>query len=243
MGTLLMFDHRTAHQFTQNALLESPQARTQVPLGWTRASEYPTLVAPWLHGEPHQSREECLAAFAGTGKPPKRWPHVYTGNVAAQGAAMFRPALPALPAVPTTALARVLTGIDKFDTAPCATAWLLRELPGSAAALAAEEATVADHKRLMLGDMLASLHRRLRRLASGLETGRLAATTANSPGYGLRVPELATDATSAVPKAAQAAFRDYSLARTQSKRKRRGHATEGYDALTPPPPKKKRKRK
>ena len=119
-----------AHQFTQNALLESPQARTQVPLGWTRASEYPTLVAPWLHGEPHQSREECLAAFAGTGKPPKRWPHVYTGNVAAQGAAMFRPALPALPAVPATALARVLTGIDKFDTAPCATAWLLHELPG-----------------------------------------------------------------------------------------------------------------
>ena len=115
---------------------------------------------------------------------------------------------------------------------------------GSAAALAAEEATVADHKRLMLGDMLASLHRRLRRLASGLETGRLAATTANSPGYGLRVPELATDATSAVPKAAQAAFRDYRLARTQSKRKRRGHSTEEYDgALTPPPPRKKRKRK
>ena len=114
---------------------------------------------------------------------------------------------------------------------------------GSAAALAAEEATVADHKRLMLGDMLASLHRRLRRLASGLETGRLAATTANSPGYGLRVPELATDATSAVPKAAQAAFRDYSLARTQSKRKRRGHATEGYDALTPSPPKKKKEEK
>ena len=113
---------------------------------------------------------------------------------------------------------------------------------GSAAALAAEEATVADHKRLMLGDMLASLHRRLRRLASGLETGRLAATTANSPGYGLRVPELATDATSAVPKAAQAAFRDYSLARTQSKRKRRGHATEGYDALTPPPPQERKGR-
>ena len=95
----------------------------------------------------------------------------------------------------------------------------------------------------MLGDMLASLHRRLRRLASGLETGRLAATTANSPGYGLRVPELATDATSAVPKAAQAAFRDCCLARTQSKRKRRGHATEAYDALTPPPPQKEKKRK
>ena len=121
---------RISSRNTQNALLESPQARTQVPLGWTRASEYPTLVAPWLHGEPHQSREECLAAFAGTGKPPKRWPHVYTGNVAAQGAAMFRPALPALPAVPATALARVLTGIDEFDTAPCATAWLLHELPG-----------------------------------------------------------------------------------------------------------------
>jgi hypothetical protein len=158
MGDLLMFDHRTyargytycssyvrqpgasllsllpvltyvrAHQFTQNALLKRPQACTQVPLGWTRASEYPTLVAPWLHGEPHQSREECLAAFA-TGKPPQRWPHVYTGNVA-QGAAMFRPALPALPAVPSTALARVLTGIDEFDAAPCATAWLLHELPG-----------------------------------------------------------------------------------------------------------------
>jgi hypothetical protein len=158
MGTLLMFDHRTyarsythcssyvrqpgaslltlpplltyvrAHQFTQNALLKRPQARAQVPLGWTRASEYPTLVAPRLHGEPHQSREECLAAFA-TGKPPRRWPHVYTGNVA-QGAAMFRRALPALPAVPSTALARVLTGIDEFDAAPCATAWLLDELPG-----------------------------------------------------------------------------------------------------------------
>ena len=113
---------------------------------------------------------------------------------------------------------------------------------GSAAALAAEEAIVADHKRLMLGDMLASLHRRLRRLASGLETGRLAATTANSPGYGLRVPELATDVTSAVPKAAQAAFRDYCLARTQSKRKRRGHAAEAYDALAPPPPPRKKRR-
>ena len=281
MGTVLMFDHRTyargytycssylgqpgaalltllpvlacvvrAHQFTQNALLKRPQACTQVPLGWTRASEYPTLVAPWLHGEPHQSREECLAAFA-TGKPPRRWPHVYTGNVA-QGAAMFRPALPALPAVPSTALARVLTGIDEFDAAPCATAWLLQELPGrgrqmihehefiadsekyctnrssayagSAAALAAEAATVADHQDLMLGDMLGSLRRRLRRLASGLEMSRLAATATSNPGYGLRVPELAMDATHAVPKAAQAARRDYSLARTE--RKRRAHATE-----------------
>ena len=279
MGTVLMFDHRTyargytycssylgqpgaalltplpvlacvvrAHQFTQNALLKRPQACTQVPLGWTRASEYPTLVAPWLHGESHQSREECLAAFA-TGKPPRRWPHVYTGNVA-QGAAMFRPALPALPAVPSTALARVLTGIDEFDAAPCATAWLLQELPGrgrqmihefiadgekyctsrsstyagSAAALAAEAATVADHQDLMLGDMLGSLRRRLRRLASGLEMSRLAATATSNPGYGLRVPELAMDATHAVPKAAQAARRDYSLARTE--RKRRAHATE-----------------
>jgi len=233
----------------QNALLKRPQACTQVPLGWTRASEYPTLVAPWLHGEPHQSREECLAAFA-TGKPPRRWPHVYTGNVA-QGAAMFRPALPALPAVPSTALARVLTGIDEFDAAPCATVWLLQELPGrgrqidtwiyrrivrgyrtsrsstyagSAAALAAEAATVADHQDHMLGDMLGSLRRRLRRLASGLEMSRLAATATSNPGYGLRVPELAMDATHAVPKAAQAARRDYSLARTE--RKRRAHATE-----------------
>ena len=159
MGSLLMFDHRTyahscttvllqllshesevavltsayvyvrAHQFTQNALLKHPHAHTQVPIGWTRAGEYPTLVAPWLHGEPHQSREECLAAYA-TGKPPKRWPHVYTGNVAKGGAAMFQPALSALPAVPSTALARVLTGVDEFDAAPRATKWLLHELPG-----------------------------------------------------------------------------------------------------------------
>jgi|TARA_B110001469_G_C9492340_1_gene246309 hypothetical protein len=95
---------------------------------------------------------------------------------------------------------------------------------GSAAALAAEAATVADHQDLMLGDMLGLLRRRLRRLASGLEAGRLAATATNNPVYGLRVPELAMDATHAVPKAAQAARRDYSLARTQSKR--RGHATE-----------------
>jgi hypothetical protein len=88
----------------------------------------------------------------------------------------------------------------------------------------AEAATVADHQDLMLGDMLGLLRRRLRRLASGLEAGRLAATATNNPVYGLRVPELAMDATHAVPKAAQAARRDYSLARTQSKR--RGHATE-----------------
>ena len=88
----------------------------------------------------------------------------------------------------------------------------------------AEAATVADHQDLMLGDMLGSLCRRLRRLASGLQAGRLAATATNNPDYGLRVPELAMDATQAVPKAAQAARRDYSLARTQSKR--RGHATE-----------------
>ena len=130
IGSILLFNHLTAHKFTQKALLEGrAQARTQVPLGWTRTSEYPTLVAPWLHGESHQSREECLAACA-TGKPPERWPHVYTGNVAAKGATMFRPALPALPAAPSTALARVLTGVDKFDAAPCATAWLLHELPG-----------------------------------------------------------------------------------------------------------------
>jgi hypothetical protein len=86
----------------------------------------------------------------------------------------------------------------------------------------------------MLGDMLGSLRRRLRWLASGLEAGRLAAATTSNPDYGLRVPELAMDATHAVPKAAQAARRDYSLARrapiikkarTQSKRKRRGLAT------------------
>ena len=33
-----------------------------LPIGLTRTAEYPTLVAPWIHGEPHQSKDEVLCA-------------------------------------------------------------------------------------------------------------------------------------------------------------------------------------
>ena len=155
-----------------------------------------------------------------TGKPPKRWAHVYTGNTA-PAAGMFQPALPPLPAVPSTPLARVLTGIDEFVDAPRATAFLLSDLPGSDSARDAEAAAIAEHRQLMLGEMLGALRRRLRRLASGLEAERLAAAASEGADYALRVAELAADATYAVPRAAQAAMRDAALAPARKRRRER----------------------
>ena len=73
-GEVLFFDHLTAHLFHQSAL-NRPLPET-VPFGWTRRAEYPTIVAPHLHGEPHQSINEVMATLL-TGRPPTRWAHVY----------------------------------------------------------------------------------------------------------------------------------------------------------------------
>ena len=117
-----------------------------------------------VHGELHQSVEEVVSALL-SGKPAARWPHVYTGNVA-RAEPLFAPVVPALPATPSTPLARCLVGIDAYEMAPHATRWLLEHPPRSAAAAAAEHDAIRTHRRMMLGEMIGSLRRRLRRLAT-----------------------------------------------------------------------------
>ena len=88
MGDMIFFGHLVAHRFTQHATMEpSPGSGaacgsaepSDVPLGFTRTAEYPTLTAPRMHGTPHQGIDEVLQALL-TGQPPKKWAHVYTGN-------------------------------------------------------------------------------------------------------------------------------------------------------------------
>ena len=220
-----------ARAFTQRALLDgAAPPPAAVPPGWTRRAEYPMLVAPRLHGAPHQPAAEVLAALL-TGRPPQRWAHVYTGNVM-PASPLFAPALPALPACPATPLARVLAGVDTWAGAPHASAWLLAHAPGSAAAAAAERAAVDAHRRQMLGDMISALRRRLRRLAAGDEHERLAAAAADGAAWALRTPHLATDATGAVPAAARAALRDPSLHRPPRPRKNEAAAARAPEPTT-----------
>ena len=223
-GEILLFNHLSAHEFRQMAVLQDEDATAEVPLGWTRRSEYPTLVAPHLHGVPHQSVDEVLAALL-TGKPPKRWSHVYTGNTA-PAAPMFVPALPALPAAPSTPLARALVGIDAWHQCPHATAWLLAHVPGTAEAHAAEECAVRQHKSVMLSEMMSALRRRVRRLATGRENKKLAAAANEGASYALRVPGLGADGVHAVPAAARAAWADPTLFPKRDKGARAG-AGEG----------------
>lgn len=68
VGDLLVFGHLTAHKFKQYPTVKA-NASGAVPVGFTRTAEYPTLVAPWMHGEPHQSIDEILACLL-IGTPP-----------------------------------------------------------------------------------------------------------------------------------------------------------------------------
>ena len=211
VGDVLFFGHLTAHQFTQHATLTAPPAKQSsslVPLGWTRTAEYPTLVAPHFHGEPHQSVSEVLAALC-SGALPQRWAHVYTGNSAPACTAFFQPALPPLAAVPSTPLARTLVGIDDFSLFPQSIAWLLEGQSGDKA----ERAAIRLHKRLMLTEMISTLQRRSRRLATHCDDDLLDMARTQSQEYTQR-SVLATSVTNAVSAAAYAITSDPSVTYT-----------------------------
>jgi hypothetical protein len=210
---VLLFDHTSAHEFSQPPTLAAAVRRGEerVPVEMIRAGEYPTLVSRGLHGVPHQSRQEVHECLL-TGKPPAKWAHVYTGNASSDAGSLFRPALPPLPALPATPLARVLTGLDDFALTPIATAWLLRHEPRSEAAAAASREQLDLHRRLMLRPMSRALRTRLRRLAKGKEADLLAAGAAGAQAeYAQRCPGLAPPAVNAVANAARVAMADPEL--------------------------------
>ena len=229
IGDMVMFGHLTAHKFVQHATVSAvsagaddpTNATNTVPLGFTRTSEYPTLVAPWIHGVPHQSKEEILHCLL-TGTPPRRWSHVYTGNTIPCNELFTRP-IPPLQSVPTTPLSRVLVGMDEFRHCPYAIDWLLASCSAPKpedSLLLAEDQTVEQHKRMMLGDMIASVRRRLRRLAEGKDTDllRQAETDPQRSSYAQRSP-LASSSTHGVPLAARAVLADTSLQSASKRRK------------------------
>lgn len=218
VGDVLLFGHLTAHEFTQYpcpdvgvrsgaaaaAAAASAAGPHTLPLEWTRTAEYPTLVSPVLHGTPHQSKEEVLAALL-TGHPPNRWAHVYTGN-AHPGEGLFRPALGSMPAVPSTPLARCLVGLDDYALCPHATEWLLKHEPGSDVAATAVRQQLHLHRRLMLSEQHRALRRRLRRLAASKDVDLLIASEVEGRVFAQR-SSLASPAASAVEAAARSAMR------------------------------------
>ena len=222
-GDAVMFGHLTAHEFTQHATVASvADDGADVPLGFTRASEYPTLVAPWMHGVPHQSVEEVSQALL-MGRPPRHWAHVYTGNAIPCSAA-FSPALPVLPAAPSTPLAKALVGIDGFGLH--ATGWLLKSVVAAdgEAAVAEVAAAVELHQQLMLSEMVRVLRRRLRQLASSGTTALLLqADASGGAAYSQRSP-LATPAATVVRDAACAALADPELQSRDERRRREAEA-------------------
>ena len=225
IGDMVMWSHMVAHEFTQHATIEhAADASEPVPLGFTRTSEYPTLVAPWIHGEPHQSKEEVLAALLAC-TPPRHWSHVYTGNTI-PCTSLFIPALPPMPAVPSTLLARVLVGIDELKHTPEAVGWLLRSVVAGSTDEAETEvgAEVWLHRRFMLTEMISALRRRLRRLAEQRDSDlvELAEVNRHRVGYSQRGP-LSSSVVHAVPAAARAAAADPAL---YSRRKRKRLAAE-----------------
>lgn len=239
VGDMLLFGHLVAHEFTQHPTLSKsapsvpaaapdegaigsaaecepePEPSDRLPIGLTRTAEYPSLVAPWIHGEPHQAVDEVLQALL-TGTSPKHWSHVYTGNAMPSSAAFFLPAIPPLAAVPSTALARVLVGVDAFAQHPCAVQWLV----GDCQRMTADEASAERvgeaealrlHRRLMLDEMVSRLQHRLKRLASGKMSGLLEfAESTTGVATSQRSP-LALSVAFAVPAAAQAAMKDATL--------------------------------
>ena len=221
VGDALFFGHLVAHEFTQHATLSEQAAAaaeastSSLPIGLTRTAEYPTLVAPWIHGEPHQSKDEVLCALL-TGTPPAHWAHVYTGNAMEPAAAFFRSALPPLPAVPSTPLARALAGVDAFARCPDAIEWLVRDCRGGREGAPAERPGEREalrlHKRLMLDEMVSGLRRRLRRLAASANAVDLLELSESDAGRATsQRSAFARSAALAVPAAASAAAADPDL--------------------------------
>jgi len=251
IGDMILFGHLVAHEFTQHPTLSSPppsltavanaDAATglaaessascmpassavppdRLPIGLTRTAEYPSLMAPWIHGEAHQAVDEVLRALL-TGTAPRCWSHVYTGNAMHNSAALFSPILPPLAAVPSTLLARVLVGVDAFAQHPSAVEWLVRDcrdatVDGESAKRMGEHEALTLHKRLMLDEMMSGLRQRLKRLASGKMASLLEIAESATGAATSRRSPFATSATFALPAAAQMAMADPTLRASASR--------------------------
>jgi len=160
------------------------------------------LHCPMIHGQPHQSKAEVLGCLL-AGRAPKRWSHVYTGNV--QPSPNFEPVLPPIPPQ-LTPLARCLLGIDEFCKSPT-TWWLLDALLESAqpkeTVRSAEEAAVEKHRGLLF-EQNAALTSRLIHLSNGPALGtRHAEETERSP--------LSECSDADIIRAAEAALQDKDL--------------------------------
>lgn len=196
VGHMLLFDHLSAHEFTQYAKAPSGDRAEE----WVRTAEYPTLVCPALHGKPHQTNEEVLMCLL-CGKPPQRWPHVYTGNKMTNAAPLFLPLFPPIPAVPLSPLGRAMLG--NWETEGySAVSWLLDALRLSKKAMkTAEKAAVAMHEQVHLDEWSGQLKQRLNKL---IDAGRVAAAEGEARGRGLRSAQAAC-AADVIPPAARAA--------------------------------------
>ena len=240
VGECVLFGHLVAHEFVQHATLAevdrpregddvgereeervgmesgtSPVHDEPIPLGFTRTAEYPYLSSPRIHGVPHQRVDEVLAGLL-NGTPPRRWAHVYTGNVI-PASSSFNPPLPPLPAVPSTPLARVLVGVD--NPALCGAAalgWLIESAREGDCQQVDGAVNVATerHRRVMLKEMLSSLRSRLRRLA----TGRLCKGEISQPAGASGLEANLQPSEMAIRNAACAAMEDTDL-RPKKKRK------------------------
>ena len=132
---------------------------------------------------------------------------------------LFEPALPPLPAAPSTPLARVLMGIDSFCLCPHAVAWLLRDVNGEDVDGDGEREAIKMHKRAHLDEMLATLRRRLRRLASSKESEALAHAETEEGRITAQRSALAMSVVEAVPFAARRAAADFGIRLRAKKRK------------------------
>mmetsp|Transcript_64471 Transcript_64471/g.171913 ORF Transcript_64471/g.171913 Transcript_64471/m.171913 type:complete len:265 (-) Transcript_64471:75-869(-) len=202
-GHVVLFDHLAAHEFTQFAKpspapTAPPAALREWHASWVRTAEYPSLVCPGLHGVAHQSREEVVDAL-GSGTPPRRWPHVYTGNVMAGRGAKFSPLLPAIPATPVLPLGRAL--LDDWETEGYrAVGWLLDALSQKSSVKVKERAAIQEHEDAHLDHWTDLLTLRLAKLA---DPSTVQAAEARVGTQGMRT-HLASRAADVVPRAARA---------------------------------------
>ena len=216
MGHMVNFKHTTAHKFSQFKI--DWQKDTPIPIEFTRSAQFPMLVSPLLHGKPHQSVEEVLAAMV-TGRFPPAWSHPWTGNAAGDRAGSYLESLlPPLPVSATTTLSQCLVGTLGWDDAPIIAEWLVE----AAAQAGADGAS--DHSLMQpLVEHLANVDRIIRsccarltelqnmdstltataltRWASGVTQWRLTDSDANSA----HAPHVS------LPMAATAALQDDSL--------------------------------
>lgn len=157
--TFVFFEALTAHEITQNAVPLTPAqlcGEQAVPKEFTRSAEFPMLVSERLHGTPHQSREEVAEAYA-IGTPPRRWAHVWTGNL--QDGTADRHLEPLVAPVQvnlTTLLAKCLLqgtdaeGCHAFATFPQAVSWLLTAAASGGGLNAIKEAELVQARATLV---------------------------------------------------------------------------------------------